>query len=97
MQKTISYSEKHPFKLVSAVDYNFVTLTKTRIGSENLARNKTFILATLMHNRIIIVENTCVQFSYKGIKILCLGVLNDDNTLVHKICKFKYFHPWFIL
>ena len=40
-----------------------------------------------MHNCIVIVESTRVQFSYKYkvIKILCLSVLNNDNTLVHKI------------
>ena len=46
-----------------------------------------------MHNRIVIVENTRVQFSCKLIKILCLSVLSDDNTLVQKkkkkkICKY---------
>ena len=34
-----------------------------------------------MHNRIVIVENTGVHFSYKAIKILCLGVLNDDKYI----------------
>ena len=37
-----------------------------------------------MHNRIVIVENTWIQFSYKVIKILCLSVLNIDNTLYIK-------------
>ena len=36
-----------------------------------------------MHDLIAIVENTRVQFlpgaQYKGIKILCLNVLNDDT------------------
>ena len=32
-------------------------------------------MANLMHNRIAIVENTRVQFSYKVIKILCFQVL----------------------
>ena len=43
-----------------------------------------------MHNRIVIVEKTRV-------KTLCLSVLNDDNTVVHQICKYKYFPPWYIL
>ena len=43
-----------------------------------------------MHTRIVIVEKTRV-------KTLCLSVLNDDNTVVHQICKYKYFHPWYIL
>ena len=47
-------------------------------------------LAKLMHNRIVIVEKTRV-------KTLCLSVLNDDNTVVHQICKCKYFPPWYIL
>ena len=50
-----------------------------------------------MHNHIGIVENTRVQFSYKVIKILCSSFFNDDNTLVHKTCKYEYFHPWYIL
>ena len=29
-------------------------------------------------------------------KILCLSVLNDDNTVVHQICKYKNFHSWSI-
>ena len=46
--------------------------------------------AKLMHNRIVIVEKTRV-------KTLCLSVLNDDNTVVHQICKCKYLHPCYIL
>ena len=92
-KKPISYSEKHPFKLAS---FHLVVLTKTRIGSKNVARNKAFLLAKLMLNCIVIVENTTTQFTYKVITILCLSVLNDDNTVVHKICTYKYmyFHPW---
>ena len=97
MKKTISYSEKHPFKSVSCCRFPFLYSEKSRIGSENVVRNKAFILADLMHNHIVIVENTHIQFSYKVIKIMCLRVLSDDNTLVHKICKYKYFHPWYIL
>ena len=56
------------------------------------------MLANFMHNRIVIVENIRIQISYKIIKILCLSALNDDNTfIVHKICKYKYFRPWYIL
>ena len=40
-----------------------------------------------MHNLIVIVENTRVHSTYKVIKILYLSVLNDDNTVVHQICK----------
>ena len=43
------------------VVFHFVVLTKTRIGSAYVARNKVFVLANLMHNRIVIVENTRVQ------------------------------------
>ena len=50
-----------------------------------------------MHNCIVIVEITRVQFTYKVNKKLCLSVLIDDNTLVPKIYKYKYFHPWYIL
>ena len=50
-----------------------------------------------MHNRNVIVESTRVQFSYKAIKILYLSVLNVDNILAHKICKYKSFHPLYIL
>ena len=41
-----------------------------------------------MHEHIVIVENSRITISYKVIKILCLNVLNDDNMLVHKICKY---------
>ena len=45
-----------------------------------------------MLNRIVIVENT------RGYQNIVPGYsLNDDNTVVHKICKYKYFHPWYIL
>ena len=78
------------FKLVRCVIFHFIVLTKTRIGSENVARNKAFILAKLMLSRIVIVENTRMQFLiYEVIKILCLSFLSDDNTLVHQICKYK--------
>ena len=50
-----------------------------------------------MHNRIVIVVNIPAQFTYKVIKILCLSVLKDNNTVVHKICKYKYFNPSYIL
>ena len=64
------------------------------IDSENVTlKNKAFILANLMRNRFAILENTRVQFTYKVIKILCLSVLNDENTVIHHICKYKYFHP----
>ena len=56
------------------------------LGSEGI------ILANLMLNRIVIVENT------RGYQNIVPGYsLNDDNTVVHKICKYKYFHPWYIL
>ena len=34
-------------------------------------------------------EHLCT-LSCKVTKILCLSVLNDDNTVVNKICKYKY-------
>ena len=34
--------------------------------------------------------------SCKVIKILYLSVLNDDTTVVHQICKYKYFHHCYI-
>ena len=30
------------------------------------------------------------------IKISCLNVPKDDNMLIRKICKYKYFYPWCI-
>ena len=61
----------------------FVVLTKTRIGLEHVARNW---------------QSWCITvLSLLSIKTLCLSVLNDDNTVVHPICKCKYFHPWYIL
>ena len=51
------------------------------------SKKQDVIMANLMFNRISIVENTRAQFSYKVIKILCPSVLNDDNPVVHKICK----------
>ena len=30
------------------------------------------------------------------IKISCLNVPKDDNMLIRKICKYKYFYPWWI-
>ena len=50
-----------------------------------------------MINHIVIVENTRAQSTYKALKILCLSVLNDDNMVVHKICKYNYLHPCYIL
>ena len=33
------------------------------------------------------------RFIIQVIKLLCPSVPNDDNTTVHQICKYKYFHP----
>ena len=49
------------FVVVVVVVFHFVVLVKARIGSENIAINEAFILANMMHKRIVIVENTRVQ------------------------------------
>ena len=61
VKKTIISCEKGLFKSVSYYRFHFVVLTKTRIGSDNVARNKAFIFTNLMHNHMFIVENTRVQ------------------------------------
>ena len=77
--------------------FHFVVLTKTSIGSAYVTINKIFISANLMHDRIVIVENTRVKFlpgaSCKVIK-LCLSVLNDESMVVHQICIYDTFQPW---
>ena len=47
MKKTVRYSEKHPFKSVSCCPFPFYCSDKTRIGSEYVARNKTFTVFTI--------------------------------------------------
>ena len=47
------------------IDFYFVGLTINRIGSENVARNKAFILANLTHIHNVIVEKTRALFTYK--------------------------------
>ena len=96
MKKTIRYSEKHSFKSVSCCWVPFRCSDKSLDRGRECSKKQSIYKANLMHNFTVIVENTCVQFSCKVIKILCLSVLNDDNTLLHKICKYKYFHPWYI-
>ena len=53
------------------------------IGSAYVARNNAFILAHLMHNHIIIVENTR--------RLSFMSALNDDNTDVHLIANISIF------
>ena len=62
VKKAIIFCEKGLFKSVSYYRFHFVVLTKTRIGSDNVARNKAFIFTNLMHNHMFIVENTRVQW-----------------------------------
>ena len=40
VKKTIDFCEKSPFKSVSYCPFHFVVLTKTRIGSENVAKKQ---------------------------------------------------------
>ena len=63
MKKTISFGEKYHYKsgkLLSFFHF-IVQKKKNKIGSENVTRNKAFILANLTHNRIVIVKNNRVQ------------------------------------
>ena len=53
---------KGPVSAVSCAHLLFRFLTKTRICSVYVARNKAFISANLMHECIVIAENTRVQF-----------------------------------
>ena len=71
LKKTISYSEKHPFKLVSCCQFPFCYSDKNQDRLRECSKKQTFVLANLMHNRIVIVEYAHIQFSYKFIKILC--------------------------
>ena len=99
MKQTISYSQKHPFKSVSCCQFPFCCSDKNQDTLRACNKKQGITLANLMLNRIVIVENTRTQFTYKVIRILCLSVLNDDSMVqvVHKICRCKYFHPWYIL
>ena len=54
-------------------------------------RNKVFILANLMQNRLVNVQNIRVQLLISYQK-LCLSVLNDNNKVVHQIFNYKYFN-----
>ena len=60
-KKKLCCGEKHPFKSVSCPHFTFHCSDKTRTSSETVAGNKAFVLANLMHNRIIIVVNTRVK------------------------------------
>ena len=46
-----------------AVDFHFVILTKSNIGSVNVARNRPFMLANLMYSHIVNAENTRISKS----------------------------------
>ena len=62
MKFLYSYNPCHfPFPIfhIILVIFHFIVLTKTRIDSACEARNKAFILADLIHNCFVIVENTC--------------------------------------
>ena len=54
---------------------------KNRISSEYVPRMKVLTFADLMYYHIVIVENTQAQ---------CFDVsfLNNDNTVMHKLCQF---------
>ena len=56
------------FKLVSSVIFHFGFLTKTRIGLAYSARNKAVIFENLMHNHVVIVENTHIQLLMRSSK-----------------------------
>ena len=55
MKKTISYSGSTLSNRKVAVDFHFVVLTKTRIGSENVARNKALYWLTICLTECLIV------------------------------------------
>ena len=87
MKKTISYSKKHPFQSICCCRLLFRCSDKNQDRPRECNKKEGIILADLMHNRFVIAENTRAQFTYKVIKHLCLRVLNNDNTVVHKVCK----------
>ena len=49
-------------------------------------------LAKMVAKEKKILVRTLFLYDYQNIVLL-----NDNNSLVHKICKYKYFHPWYIL
>ena len=72
-EKDYRLVRKGPVPFRVAVIFQFVVLTKTQ--------------ALCMLQKII-VENTRIQLLIRLIKILCLSVLNDDNTEVTQIGKY---------
>ena len=63
IKKTISYSEKHPFKSVSYCRFPFRCSDKNKDRFRECSKKQGIILSNLMLNRIVIVENTRAQFT----------------------------------
>ena len=59
----------------------------------NSSRLKCIIYAGLMNYHIFIIENTQAQFdNLRGSsgKKLYTSVLNNDDTIMHQVCRYKY-------
>ena len=78
--KDYNWCAKGPLKSVIAVIFHFIVLTKTRIGSGHVARNKVFILAKSMYNLIVIVGNTRIQILIRLSKY-CAWVFHSCDNL----------------
>ena len=64
MKKSIlSYIEKHPFKSVSCCRFPFRCSDKNQDRLRECGKKQGIILANLILNRIVIVENTRAQFT----------------------------------